>query len=378
MLQELKGIRSQLNELLARFDPSSLHALDAVKILEEFNGIETSAAAGKTLVADRAADACEWTRGGYRSPEEWLAQKTGTSFGEARSTLETSHKLKHLPALTDAVRGGELSAPKLNQLGPVATPENEARLLDAARIESVRQLKDRCAREKAAQRSVEDEERRAARHHRERRHRSWTNADGAYCYEGETTAAIGARIDAAMAAETERVFKQARAEGRRESPDNYRADAFANLICGGGATVDTEVVLRVDASKLAGGDGIAEAVGTGAVPVSSVIGAILAGAFVKVLATDGVDVTSVLHHGRGIPELARTAIFERDNYLCVRPGCGSSHRLQLHHFTEDYRDSLVSGYPILATVCKADHDLITHKGHRLTGGPGCWEWIPPP
>jgi hypothetical protein len=113
------------------------------------------------------------------------------------------------------------------------------------------------------------------------------------------------------------------------------------------------------------------------VPASAAIGAILAGAYVNVLATDGVDVTRVVHPGRGLPDVVRTAIFERDGYLCVRPGCGSSHRLQLHPYRTDYRDSKLSGYPEQATLCKADHDL-TYGGHRLEGGPGRWQWIPPP
>lgn len=378
MLQELKGMSSELRSLLPGFDPSALHAPTAVAILEAATELESLAVSVRTLVADRAADACEWTRGGYRSPEEWLAQTTGTSFTDARATLETSAKLDELPTLSDALRSGELSGAKLKEIGPTATPENEGRLVNAAKHDNLRQLKRRCDDEKAKARSVEAEERRAARIQRERRHRSWYDAEGAYCYEGRTTAAVGARVDAAMAAEVEKVFAAARKDGRRETTENYRADAFANLICGGGAGVDTQVVIRVDAERLAGGEGLCEAVGAGTIPVSTAIGAILAGAYVKVLATDGVDVTRVVHVGRELPEVVRTAIFERDNYLCVRPGCGSSHRLELHHYRSDFRDSRVSGYPEQATLCKADHDLVTHKGHRLAGGPGCWEWIPPP
>ena len=200
MLQQLKGMVAELKPLVAALDASALHALDAVAILESASELESLAVSIKTLVADRAADACEWTRRGYRSPEDWLAQKTGVGYLDAKATLDTSHKLKDLPSLNDAVRSGELSGPKLNQVGPVATAENEARLLDAARTENLRQLKNRCDKEKARSRSVEDEERRQARIHKERRHRSWTDGEGAYCYEGRTTAAIGARIDAAMAA----------------------------------------------------------------------------------------------------------------------------------------------------------------------------------
>src|SRR5262249_11319993 len=157
------------------------------------------------------------------------------------------------------LRKGALSAPKLTQLGAAATPENEARLLEAAEVEGLPALRKLCDRERAAARSAEDEEKRAARIHKERHYRSWTDAEGAYCYAGRTTAADGARREAAIAAEAERVFKEAYKEGRREPAEAYRSDALGNLICGGGASVDTEVIIRVDADKLAGGEGICEA-----------------------------------------------------------------------------------------------------------------------
>src|SRR5207248_2103722 len=86
---------------------------------------------------------------------------------------------------------------------------------------------------------------------------------------------------------------------------------------------DTTVVIRVDETRLRGEGGLCEAVATSAMPVSEAIGAILADAFVKVVLSEGVDITKVAHHGRHVPEVLRTAIYERDGYTCVRPGAGS-------------------------------------------------------
>jgi hypothetical protein len=189
---------------------------------------------------------------------------------------------------------------------------------------------------------------------------------------------VGARIEAALGAEADKVFKEARAEGRNESLSAYRLDALANLICGGGAKVDTTVVIRVDEARLRGEAGMCEATGTGPVPVSEAIGAILADAFVKIVVHDGVDISTVCHHGRHIPEVLRTAIHERDGYTCVRPGCGATSRLQIHHWVVDYGKRGATAYWNLASACPHDHDLLTHGGHRLEGGPGNWTWIPPP
>lgn len=377
MLQELREVVAQAKAIVAAVDPASLHARDAAALLDEFIGLERVAVSGRTLLADRAVDAGEWTRGGYRSPEEWLANKAGTNYGEARSALETSQKLKNLPSLGDAVRDAKLSATQLNNIGPAATLENEARLLAAAETDSAKQLRERCAREKARRRTEEEERARYERIHRNRQWRSWTHPDGWHC-QGDATPDVGARIDAAIAAEAEKIFKVAHDEGRRESSGAYRMDALAELIEGVGAAIDTTVVLRADVERLAGGEGVCETVGGAQLPVDAVVGAILAGAFVKILATDGVDVHTVAHPGRYKPELLKTAVNERDEWRCVRPGCGSAHRLEVHHYRVEVRDLGETAYWNVATLCRFCHRLVTNSGHRLEGGPGNWKWIEPP
>jgi hypothetical protein len=377
VLQRLQNMGPELDAILLSLDPEAMHPRDALAYLEAATAAEVRLGAIKTVVAGRAADAGAWAREGYRSPEEWLAQKAGTSYGEAAATLDASAKLAELPALDAALRHGELSGPKLRELAAAATPENEGRLITAAKRESVKQLRKTCAGEKAKARSADEERARHDRIHRERFYRSWTDADGAYRYEGKTTALVGARMDAAIEAEAERVFKAAYAEGKREPAGAYKADAVENLLTGGGASVDTTVVLRVDAEHMAGGEGTCET-STGTVPVDEAIGAILAGAFVKVLERDGVDITRVAHPGRHRPAMLDTAIFERDGYSCVRPGCGATQRLQVHHYKIDYGKQGPTAYWNLATLCRHDHDLVTHGGHKLEGGPGKWSWIPPP
>jgi hypothetical protein len=321
MLQALQGMTKTLDRFLSSVDPALLHASDRARLLEAATRVEQRAASLKTLLAKRAADSGEWAQRGHRSPEDWLAKQTGTSYGQAAGTLNASEKLLELPELEGAVRAGELSQPQLNELAAAARPDNEKQLVDAA---------------------------------------------------------VGARIEAALGAETDNIFKAARAEGRNEPLSAYHLDALVNLVCGGGAKVDTTVVVRVDESRLRAEGGLCEAVATGAVPVSEAIGAILAGAFVKVVAHDGVDITRVFHHGRHIPETLRTAIFERDGYTCVRPRCGAATRLEVHHWRVPHAKGGPMAYWNAASVCPHDHDLLTHGGHRLEGGPGNWTWIAPP
>jgi hypothetical protein len=375
LLAALAEVEIGLGEILAAVDPNELHPADAAALLNAFVSIERLAGGGRVLVADRASMSQDWTRSGCRSPEEWLADKAKTSYGEAKNTLDTSRKLKDLPRTRDAIGKGRLSGAQLNEIGPAATPENEGRLLDAARNEDQRGLKKTCAREKDSVRSEDDERARHARIHRERHFKSWTDRDGAYCYAGRTTADEGARIDAAIAAMADRVFKAAHAEGRRETAAAYRSDALLALLTEGGVNVSTEVVIRVDSRRLEGGEGMCET-DQGPVPVDTAIGAILAGAFVKVVQTDGIDVFKVCHPGRYRPVELDTAIRERDGGCCVRPGCSSTHRLEVHHYVTGKNGP--TEHDNLATLCAKDHRLVTNKGHVLTGKPGAWRWIEPP
>ncbi|MBA3653046.1 MAG: HNH endonuclease [Actinobacteria bacterium] len=377
MLEVLQGIVSCLDGVLADLDPSLLHPRDASKLLAEFEAIERRAAAGKTVVAARATDAGEWARAGHRSPEDWLASASGTTYGQAAATLEASLKLGQLPALDAAVRSGELSAPTLAQIAPAATAENEERLVHAARTQGPKQLKSTVAKEKAARRSAEAEAARHRRIHNERYYRSWVDDEGAGRFEGKTTVDRLARIDAAIAAEAEIVFKEAYAAGRRESAGAYRLDALGRLLEGGGAKVETTVVVRVDETRLRGQGGTC-ASEAGPVPVELAIGEVLAGAFVKIVATDGTDIAKVHHVGRCVPAEVKTAVIERDGGGCVRPGCGSTHRLETHHYKVDFAKGGPTTYSNLATLCRFDHRLVTNGGHRLEGGPGDWKWIEPP
>jgi hypothetical protein len=173
VLDELQGTVKTLDGLLGSApDPALVHPTDARRIVEAAAAAEQRAASIKTLFVRRAADSGVWAKEGYRSPEEWLAKQTGTSYGQAVGTLNASEKLQELPKLEKAVRDGELSQPQLNELASAATPDNEQRLLEASKRQSFTQLRRTCANEKASQRSAERDEARHARIHRERYHKS--------------------------------------------------------------------------------------------------------------------------------------------------------------------------------------------------------------
>jgi hypothetical protein len=60
-------------------------------------------------------------------------------------------------------------------------------------------------------------------------------------------------------------------------------------------------------------------------------------AWVDLVITDGVDVTTICRMGRSIPAALRTAITERDR-SCVVPGCDATKGLEFDHWQTDYAD----------------------------------------
>ncbi|MGA2209920.1 MAG: HNH endonuclease signature motif containing protein, partial [Acidimicrobiales bacterium] len=78
---------------------------------------------------------------------------------------------------------------------------------------------------------------------------------------------------------------------------------------------------------------------------------------------------------RSIPAHLKTALQFRDR-CCVVPGCGRTFGLEYDHIVE-----FAKGGPTtldnLCRLCRPHHGLKTHKGYRISGGPGHWEWVGP-
>src|ERR1700684_2296330 len=93
---------ADFQEELADFDPALITTGDAARAFEVFDALERTIGAVKTLVAARATEAGAWRDEGHKSPAAWLAQTTGSGFGQAIALLETSHRLAELPETTEA------------------------------------------------------------------------------------------------------------------------------------------------------------------------------------------------------------------------------------------------------------------------------------
>lgn len=99
-------------------------------------------------------------------------------------------------------------------------------------------------------------------------------------------------------------------------------------------------------------------------------------AILKVLITKGVDVVTVAHGGYTIPAHLRTALDVRDP-KCIVPTCGVSRNLEKDH-RNSYNRTQVTKLDDLAHVCRWHQYQKTFLGYTYRGGPGTWEWLPPP
>jgi len=216
--------------------------------------------------------------------------------------------------------------------------------------------------------------------------RHWSDPDGSFRGEFKLTPDAGARLLSSVEMRANELFDRARKTEDHESPSAYAADALVDLVtgslAGGRSKPDRSSVvhLRVDASALRRGhveDGeVCEIPGVGPVPVSTARG-LLSEAFLKLIVTDGVDVLTVCHVGRAVSAHVRSAIEERDP-TCVVPGCDVAVGLEIDHWETPYAEGGSTALTNLARLCHFHHAMKTYRGFELRGGPGKWEWEPPP
>jgi Domain of unknown function (DUF222) len=390
VLELLKRMADELRLELSGFEPELVTSSEAVRVFEAAAGLERLAGSLKLLAAKRACESGTWRQEGHRSAASWVAQKEESSYSEALSVIETAEALESLPATAKALRDGGLSASQVKEVTAVASshPEAEDELLRMAAQGSLKKLKEHARQVRARAASKEDELARYRAIHQRRYLRHWNDPEGDFHLDARLTPDAGARLLASIQAESDRIFDEARSSGSHEPAHAYGADALVALVTGQRhpskkspterPRTDT-VVVRVDAAALrrgyAKGAETCEIRGVGPVPVATA-SAILKDAFVKILVTDGVDVTTVCHVGRSVPAHVQSALEERDRE-CVVGGCGVVNGLENHHWKQDYAECKTTSLEALARVCRRHHHAITYEGFELVGGPGRWRLLAP-
>ncbi|HEX2418090.1 MAG TPA: DUF222 domain-containing protein, partial [Micromonosporaceae bacterium] len=142
----------ELAEVVAALDPDRLAGPAAREWWAAFQRIDRLASAGMTLLARRVAATHRPNQHGTKTAAEDLARRAGTTTGAAKDAVDTSARLPEQPAVDGALRRGALSPAQvaLISAAAAANPAEEARLVELAARVSVAELREECARIRAA------------------------------------------------------------------------------------------------------------------------------------------------------------------------------------------------------------------------------------
>ena len=384
MLDRLGSLIEELQGCVEGLDAAQLDGSVAMELCAQFARIERLGGAGRLVTAQRVKETEVWRRGGSRTAADWVARQTGCDPERAKDGLEMAGSLPECPFVGVELRAGGLSEAQAHVIAEAAAvrPEAEVRLVEFARTNSLRRLRQECRRVKNADESAAEE---CKRVHRDRALKTWLGRDGATCGTFRLTSEAGAAFLGAIEERKAKHVKASRREGRREPFEAYAADALVELVTeerdrsGGRTRPKTMVIVHVAyeaLSRNALGDGeVCEITGIGPVPLE-VAQSLAADSILRVLVTNGGQPMAVTPGVRTVPRALRLLLEARDR-TCVVPGCDVSRGLQVDH-RKPFAQLGPTDLDNCGLLCKPHHDMKTYLGYRLDRhGDGSWTFTAP-
>src|SRR3954469_3033219 len=391
---ELQEMRKRLVGFAGAFDAELLDGDAAGKVVKAVATMTNTLSSIKVRAALRLEQTQTFRRDGHPSAAHQLAHATGSSVGKAKSELEAAKRLEALPATAKALSEGTLSADKAAAVADAASadPSAEGRLLDHAQRRSLGELKDECARVKAAADPDPDATRR--RVHAERGARTFGTGVGSSRLVWDDTTERIAEAWAVVTGYANTEFDLARLEERHESEAAYAADgmlARPRAATGGASPpvkvegkrvrrpVPANVIFRCDAAAAKRGwvepGEVCDLVGHGPVPVSAIRDLVEhQDPFIAAVVTKGVDVMSVAHLRRNPTAYQLTALLWQQPE-CTRLGCNRTARLENDH-RDDWAKTHRTPTDGIDPLCHHDHALKTRYEWALVEGKGKRAMVP--
>jgi Domain of unknown function (DUF222) len=369
--------------LVSDLDPDLLSGADATSLFDDAVRLERLGGVARLILARRIESSGVVDGTGHRSAAELIAERSGTDVGSARGTLELAQQLEACPATAGALADGTLSALQAREIAGAATlnPTKETELIDTARRQPIKTLRNECRRAKATSAAM-DPMATYKRIHKGRYLRHWTDEEGAFCLKARLTPDRGAKIAAVLDHEASIIFDQARKAGSREPLTAYAADALYSVTASGTPAPSPQTIIhvRVDHEALRRGhveDGeISEIASTGAPVPIPVVTDLMTDAGIKVIFHHAEEISKIYHFTRTINAILRTALEERDRQ-CVVPGCGATKFLQIDH-TEELGQGGPTCLANTARLCTFHHHLKTNDGYVLwKDNKLTWHFDPP-
>ena len=365
MAESVLELARALRAALVSFQPTNWTGDDCAVLVEELAAVEKVSAAARVRAAAHAGSCGAHRERGFADVSDWMARATGSTAGSAKAALATAAALDSQPEVQAALDSGELSFAQARELlkTEAAVPGSTADLLDMAKEQSLRALKDE-ARDRRL-RAIDPEELHAMQH-AAMHHRTWTTALGTIAYAGELPPELGIPIFNRLDAKTDRLWLKAHQEAKDQSRDHQQAlpdsvatdrrggskaeicrstlaaHAFVRMMQNGGGKgkanrADLVIVCDLDAYRRGHAhDGEpCHIVGGGPIPVA-VAKELGQDAFLKAVLHNGTEIHTIAHFGRRYPAVLGTALDlgappKFNGNVCATPGCDRRYHLQRDH-----------------------------------------------
>ncbi len=329
-----------------------------------------------------------WADHGCNSCAHWLNWQCGIGLNAAREKVRVAHALETLPEISEAFRQGIISYSKVRAMSRVATPENEADLMNVAYYGTAAHVEKLT---RYYRRAKEAEALEAANDRHEKRGLHWyydddgmlviqcrlDPEDGARFLKG-----LGGTVEALREEDPGDVTAETRAPGVIPGflSAAHRADALVRMaetvIANGVATPPPgerfEVTVHIDAGSLTGEapGGMSET--DDARPLcSETVRRLGCDAALVGLVVDGDgEPLNVGRRTRAIPPTIKRALNARDRG-CRFPGCNYTRFVEGHHVKHWARGGETK-LNNLVTLCGRHHRLVHEGGFSVeavdTGG----------
>jgi hypothetical protein len=259
---------------------------------------------------------------------------------EAKTALDTARALGGLPDTRAAVAAGELSLAQASEVvrTEAECPGSEAELLAVAKGASLRTLKEHGRKRRLGAIDPEDLHR---RQHEARSFQHWRDDMGMVGFKGLLPPEVGLPFVNRLDAETDRLRRQSKRDGKSQRREAHAVDALLRLVAGGGKgkANSADLVIVCDLRALRRGHAHpgepVHLVGGGPVPVS-LVRQLADDAFLKAVLHNGTRIETVVHFGRHLKAEVRTALElgappDFDGISCAEAGCDRRYHLEIDH-----------------------------------------------
>lgn len=333
-----------------------------------------------------------WARWECHSCAHWLEWKCAIGPGAARERVRVARALRQLPLIYKEFANGRLSFSQVRALTRTASPENEEELIDRARLMTAAQLEDAI---RAMNGAISNDQ---ALARAEERALTWYyDDDGCLVFKARVTPEQGAIVIPALesivaeleherevALEADEIAERevdgrragapARGPGSGAKPPTkrqIRADALVRMAESALAETDPpvwsreqrHVLIHVDSSVLAGGDGRANLQDGPAISAEAVEKISCDSAVTAIYEKSPGEVLEMGRTSRNATSKQRRAIAIRDKH-CRYPGCRNAKFMKIHHIWH-WAKGGPTDISNLVAICSFHHDAIHDRDCTL-------------